>query len=392
MADARLTLVASSDDYLLELERHDAVAAWEAAHPDGESVTLDPAPGPAHLVQELVNRSLFSPARLVVVPNGAPYFSTRGEERGWAEVLANALGPLPLGDATLLVTAAVAQEPKGPLAEVFRSRGELRYLALPPPPKPWEERIVVSEAQRALLGRIVQRVAPEVARHPEAVKELCEAYGFKVRELALAAERLAVAGEFTPEAVRAQAGVGDCSVQRLESAIIERDRGAVTALLGRLSAGGSLVDWRGEAVDAGGVGPVLTGMLGRLARLGLAMRCHAQRCGLGKELDADRCRAQFWYGSTYKKRLHDQLMADAESAGSSPVAGMSPWPAHRSFRVAAAYDDAELVELLDGLARAGVERSPAREAVPALTPLLLALTAPRATAAGGRAPARVTAR
>ncbi len=377
MSDSPLVLLASSDDYLLELERQDAVAAWIAAHPDGEAVTVDPAPGPAQLVRELVNRSLFSPSRIVVVPNGAPYFSTRGEERGWAEVLANALAPLPLTDTTLLVTAVLGQEPKGPLAEVFQSRGLLRFLPLPAAPKPWED-VVVSDAQRAVLRKVVARVAPDVAGHPEAVEALCEAYGFKVRELAQAAERLALTNELTAEAVRAQAGVGDCSLQRLESALIERNRAAVAGLLGRLTAGGVLVDWRGDPVESGGVGPVLTGMLGRLARLALAMRCHAQRCGLEKELDPGRCAAQFWYGGTYKKRLHDALAADAEKAGDSPIAGMSPWAAHRAFRVAAAYEDAELVDFLGGLARCGVERSPARDAVPALTPLLLALTAPRA--------------
>jgi hypothetical protein len=380
MTGARVTLLASPDDYLLELERHDSIAAWLAANPDGEVTTLDPAPPPQGLVAALVNRSLFSSARLVVVPSGAPYFAIRGEERGWAELLAGALAPLPLADVTLLVTAVLAQEPKGPLVDVVRARGVVSFLSLPAPPKPWED-AVVSPAQRAVLHKVVTRVAPSVAAHTEVVDALCEAYGFRVRELALAAERLAVGGDLTPEAVRALAGVGECSLQRLESALIERDRPAVAVLLGRLASGGALVDWRGEAVDAGGVGPVLTGMLGRLARLALAMRCHARRCGLEKELDPGRCAAQYWYGGTYKKRLHDAISADAEQAGDSPVAGLSPWAAHRAFRFAAAYDDRELVDLLGRLGRCGVERAPAREAVPAITVLLLALTAPRPAAA-----------
>lgn len=376
MSQPSLLLLASPDEYLLELERQDTVAAWVASHPDGEAATLDPAPPPARLVEELVNRSLFAPERLVVVPDGSPYFAARGDERGWGEALAGALGTLPLGDATLLISAVLGQEPKGALADLLRSRDGMRFLSTPAAPKPWED-VVVSDAQRTVLRRVVARVAPAVAEHPEAVDALCEAYGFKVRELAQAAGRIALAGDFSPEAVRAQAGVGECSLQRLETALIERDRNAVAVLLGRLTAGGVLVDWWGEGVDAGGVGPVLTGMLNRTGRLALAMRCHAQRCGLTKELDPGRCAAQYWYGGTYKKRLHDALVADAAAAGDSPIAGMSPWTAHRAFRLAAAYEEAELLALLAALARCGVERAPARDAVPVLTPLLLTLTAPR---------------
>jgi hypothetical protein len=377
MSGSRITLLASPDEYLLELERQDAVAAWIAAHPDGEAVTLDPAPEPLQLIRELVNRSLFSPTRLFVVPDSLPYFKTRGDEATWGDAIAGALGPLSLADTDLLLAAALDREPKGALADLVRARGELQFLSLPAAPKPWED-LVVTPAQRAVLHRVIARVALQVAARSEVVDALCEAYGFKVRELAQAAERLALSGDVTAEAVRAQAGVGECSLQRLENALIDRDRAAVAQLLGRLAAGGVLVDWWGEAVDAGGVGPVLTGMLGRTARLALAMRCHARRCTLEKELDPARCAAQYWYGGTYKKRLHDTLASDAAEAGDSPIAGMSPWAAHRAFRVAAAYEESELIDLLNALARCSVERSPAREAVPALAPLLLALTAPRA--------------
>ncbi len=376
MSGSQLTLLVSPDEYLLELERHDAVAAWVAAHPDGELENLDPAPPPQQLVQELVNRSLFSPLRFFVVPDASPYFKTRGDEASWGELLAGALAPLSLADTDVLLSVALDHEPKGALADVARSRGELRFLSLPAPPKPWED-MIVTPAQRAVLHRVVARVAPQVAARSEVVDALCETYGFKVRELAQAAERLELAGEMTAAAVRAQVGVGECSLQRLENALIDRDRAAVAQLLGRLAAGGVLVDWWGEPVDSGGVGPVLTGMLGRTARLALAMRRHARRCTLEKELDPGRCAARYWYGGTYKKRLHDVLAADAAQAGDSPIAGLSPWAAHRAFRVAAAYEESELIDLLGALAHCGVERAPAREAVPVLALLLLALTAPR---------------
>jgi hypothetical protein len=372
-----LILLASPDDYLLEIERQDTVAAWIAANPGGETVALDPAPPPPQVVRVLLDRSLFSPVRLVVVPAGSPYFATKGEERGWGELLRAALAPLPFSDATLLITAVLSQEPEVGLVDLARERGKFCFLPTPAPPKPWEEDVAVSDAQRTVLRKVVARFAPAVAADAEVVEALCTAYGFKVRELVQAAQRLALSGEITPAAVRAMAGVGECSLQRLESALIERNRAAIAELLGRLAAGGALVDWRGEAVDPGGVGAVLTGMLGRIARNALAMRSHARRCDLLRELDPGRCAAQYWYGSTYKKRLHGTLTADAAQAGDSPIDGLSAWAAHRAFRFAAAYEEAELIELLGGLASSGVERAPAREAVPALTPLLLSLSAPR---------------
>jgi hypothetical protein len=59
------------------------------------------------------------------------------------------------------------------------------------------------------------------------------------------------------------------------------------------------------------------------------------------------------------------------------VAGASQWQLHRTFRLAACYEDRELITALTSLARCGAERARAHDAVPALTPLLLALTEPR---------------
>ena len=388
MTTPHLILLASPDEYLLELERDDALAAWVAANPDGDVVSLDPAPAPARLVQELVNRSLFAATRLVVVPAAAVYVSTKEADRATGEQLAASLAPLPLSDATLLLTAVSAQEPKGPLAGVVASRGALRFFPVPEPPKPWEE-VRVTPAQRAVLRRVIARVAPAVAERDDAVNALCEAYGFQVRELAQAAERLALAGDISPEAVRVQAGAGECTTLELEKALRERDRTAVAHFLGVLSAGGVLVGWRGDAIDEGGVGPVLTGTLNRLLRTALAVRQHARRCGLEQELDPVKCAADFWYPRVYKPSLHERLAAEIAATPDSPVAGSSQWQLHRSFRLAACYSDRELIAALAALARCGAERARAQEAVPALTPLLLTLTEPKvAPQRTGAPPAR----
>ena len=406
-AEPRLILLASPDEYLLELKRDAFVVQWTKDHPDGEVVRLDPAPSPHLLVQELINPSLFASARLVLVSDARPYFPVIRRKRAdsnedentasespeeqvvenprehLGDQVAKRLDGVSFRDTSLLLALANAQAPKGRLTELVTKMGQVQFFAVPKAPPPWKE-ARVSQEQRAVLHEVISHVAPAVAAHSDVVDALCESYGFHVRELVQAAARLATSGEITPEAVRAQAGVGECSLQRLEDALIARDRTAVAQLLGRLSAGGVLVDWRGNAVDAGGVGPVLTGMLNRAARLALAMRLHAQRCGLKNELDPRKCAAGYWYKSCFWDKesetgLHKSLAADAAQAADSPIAGMSPWAAHRAFRLAAAYEETELIELLGALARCGVERSPAREAVPALTPLLLALTAPRAS-------------
>jgi hypothetical protein len=418
-----LLLLISPDEYLLEITRERLVAEWETAHPGGEVVRLDPAPAPEHLVREVINPSLFAPERLVLVPDAEPFFprarrakavqddgdeepgsdekpqartaaQEAGEHRG--EVLARHLAGLTLRDVALVLALAANQPPKGALADAVAAAGEVRFLPVPEAPKPWEQ-TRVSREQRAVLHEVIAQVAPRAAADPEVVDALCEAYGFKVRELAQAAVRLETGGEITPDAVGLQAGAGEGSVQHLENALIERDRRAVAHLLGVLAAGGVLLDWRGEPVAPGGVGPVLTGAIGRLLRQALAMRGHARRCGLEKELDARKCAERFWYSNVYwsaksRRGIHTQLAADITAAGDSPLGEAKPWPCHRAFRLAAAYGERELVTALTALARCGAERARAPEAVAALTPVLLALTAPRAGAAKGAPPARPAAR
>jgi len=371
MTTPRLILLASPDEFLLELERSDTVAEWVRDHPDGELVTLDPVPAPARLVQELVNRSLFATERLVVVPTAATYLGSKEAERASGELLAGALEPLPLTDCSLLL-CAVCGPPKGPLAALLESRGEVRFLPVPDAPKPWEK-VRFSKSQRVVLERVISRVAPTVAGHSDVVDALCEAYGFHVRELAQAAERVATGGDLSPTAVRAIVGAGEVSLQQLEDAILERDRAAVARFFGVLAAGGVLVNWRGETIDDGGVGAVLSGTIHRLLRGALATRVHAARCDLTSELDPARCSAQYWYPRVYKPRLHERLSAEIANHDDSPLLGATQWQLHRMFRFAAAYQEEELIDAIARLARCGVERAPTRGAVPTLAPMLLAL-------------------
>lgn len=375
MTPPRVLLLASPDDYLLELERRGFETAWREAHPQGEVFTLEEPPSPGRLVQELASPSLFASERLLVVADAGAYLAASRQADG--ETLARALTSLPLRDVTLLLTAVVKTAPTGPVVEAVQGRGEVRFLALPETPKPWEEGRV-SKGQRLLLASVIARVAPALAGKREVVDALCEAYGFRPRELAQAAERLLLTGEPSADAVRAQAGVGECTLRELEEVVLQRDSARFAHFAGILASGGVLTDWRGEAVAPEKTPMVLVSTLGRLLRQALAVRGHAVRAGLSDELDPGRCSSKSWYNQTFKPRLLPALSANIEGTRGSPVDSMTPWQLHRAFRLGAAYSDAELVEALGRLTGSGAERGRGPSALAALSSLVLGLIARRA--------------
>ncbi len=369
-----ILLVASPDDFLLELERRAAEGAWRDAHPDGEVVPFEQAPPPARLVQELASPSLFAAERLLVVADASAYLG--GGRRSEPGELAATLASLPLAGVTLLLAAVADAEPKGALVEAVKGRGELRFLALPEAPKPWEEGRV-SRPQRATLAALVGKVAPALAGNDEVVDALCEVYGFRPREFAQAAERLALAGGDTAAAVRAQAGAGERQLRELEDALQQRDATRFARFAGALDAGATLTDWRGDPVAPDGYGRVLGATVGRLLRQALAARGHAARAGLAGELDPKKCAGKDWYPRTFKPRIHAPLARDIEATADSPLAGMTPWQLHRAFRLGAVYQDAELVAALGTLAGAQVERSRGPSVLAAISAVVLGLTARR---------------
>ncbi len=365
-----LLLLASPDDYLLELERREFEAAWRQAHVDGEVLAFDGTPPASRLVEELASPSLFSSERLLVVASAGSYLSAGSQGEG--EALARALASLPLTGVTLLLAAVTATAPGGPLAEAIDARGQVRFLALPETPKPWEE-TRVSVAQRRVLASVVERVAPSLAGQTEVLEALTEVYGFRPRELAQAAERLLLGGEVSAAAVRTNAGAGECSLRELEEALLRRAGARFARFAGVLASGGALTDWRGEPVSPDRAAMVLASTLGRLVRQALAVRGHATRTGLTGELQPGRCQAKGWYNQTFKPRLYPVLLQDIEATPASPLVGLTPWQLHRAFRLAAVYSDAELISALAGLAESRTERERGPTALAGVSALVLAL-------------------
>ncbi len=387
-----LRLLASPDDYLLELERDEAEAAWRAACPDGEVVRLDPAPAPARLIRELTSPSLFAAARLIVVPDARPYLVPAADDAGAngesgrdaGAMLAAGLAQVRLVDTALILAAVSAAEPSGPVAEVVRERGTLTFLPLPAQPKPWEESRV-APAQRRVLEAVIGRVAPAVLGDPDAVDALCECYGFRPRRLAQVAQQLQETGTIGADAVRAGWGAGECSLKDLEEALVRRNPAAVARFLARLAAGGELTDWWGKPIEGDAIARRTALTLARLLRQGLAARGHARRADLARELDARKCVAPSWYNATFRRSILEPLQREIAACDGSPLEGSSAWQLHRAFKLGAAYLDRELLRALGALAASGAERARRPQALAALSSVLLDLVSAGAPPAARRA-------
>jgi hypothetical protein len=336
---------------LLDIERIAAEERWLTVHPAGEVRRLDSAVL-EQLSLELSSASLFATQRLVVVRDASAVLEVRQGERTAADAFLAVLDSSWDRDTSLLLCAPLKSEPKGPVADYLRAHGTLTWLPLPPTPKPWED-VRLSEEQRRTLEGLLRRTVPGILPHRALVAVLMDHLGFKPRQLVQTAERLLLAGQLDAEQVRAELGPGEHSIDELEKALLERDGPRLARVLAALSAGGDLVNWRGERITPGGVVPVLSQWLHRLLRSALAMRAYARRCGLAGELDADRCAQPRWYSAVFQKRIHPLLEREIAT---QPLAEASVWQRHRVFRLAARYSDHQLRRALASLSRLFPER------------------------------------
>lgn len=289
----------------------------------------------------LASPSLFAAERLVVVRDASRVLESKDTGRKAAESLVACLGWSWDRNTSVLLCAPTKSEPRGPLADYVRNHGALVWIPLPPPPKPWED-VRLSGEQRRSLERLLQRTVPQILAHRDVVAVLLDHLGFKPRLLVQTAERLLLAGQLDAERVRAELGPGERSIDEVEKALLDRDGSRLARFIATLSAGGELVNWRGERIAPGGVAAVLSQWLNRLVRSALAMREHARRCGLAADLDGARCSEPRWYSTTFQKRINPLLEMEIARAVDSELGGASAWQRHRVFRLAAAYSDEQL--------------------------------------------------
>ncbi len=196
---ARVELLASPDDYLLEGRVRETLASASAELGGVEPEFLREETTPEELAVELCSPSLFAPQRVLFAPDIRSWLDIpagRGGGRGKAlkaEIDAEPVVRIlndGLSENTALVMAAVCGEkPKGRLVKTVEEVGALRWISLPPPPKPWED-VALSDEQSEVLRGVLARVAGDVRFTPAAERLLFDRLGFAPRLL----RRLLVGG------------------------------------------------------------------------------------------------------------------------------------------------------------------------------------------------------
>jgi hypothetical protein len=383
-----LVLLASSDDYLLSEAVDDEVRRLSAALEGAEVEILPDGVSPGELAAEVQSPSLFSPRRVLVSSDAGPWIEPPAKGSGGradsgpvgvdvAPLVEALQGGLP-EDVALVLGACCRAKPKGELVEVVAQSGEVRWMPLPPRPKPWEE-VALSGEEEAVLLRVLERKTGSERWQPAARRLLLERLGFAPRLVAQEAVKLATAagpdGVVDEELVRRLVFPRERSLEVVRDAVLKREIGPILDLLGAHAEGLPVLDWRGRPVEPKGVVVVLLGQVTSLLVQMLYLRRLAASLGLEAELSPSRTERQYWYGSTFKKKLADALLegiaADDTSPFSSQRRGVSPWTLGLLFAGAARWDEARL---LSAVATAGEAEAATRGSldVEALTAWLAA--------------------
>jgi hypothetical protein len=150
----RLLLLASTDDYLLAEAVAEAVETACRALGVDHAERLPDGVTPEAVAVELENRSLFSPRRVLVVRDAAPFLEAAPGRRGGgspsAEPLVQALAGGVSDDLALVMAARCDAKPGGDLVAAVTRHGRLQWIPVPSPPKPWEEAVLSAEQVNTL--------------------------------------------------------------------------------------------------------------------------------------------------------------------------------------------------------------------------------------------------
>ena len=363
MSRPRVVLVASPDDYFLEVGSKTAREALAEALPGAEVEELPAGTAVADVVTALQSPSLFTPNRIIVVPDGGRWIGApqkrkrqkadRTQEEDPAPLVALIEGGLPDGTA-LLVAAQVPSRPSGPLAEVVERTGELHWLPLPEPPKPWEEGSLSAD-QRRVLERLIGEAADGTRFTRDAVELLLERLGFAPRDLVGEVGKLAAAaggGTVDEALVRRLVFPAERSLDAVLDAFEHGDLRPVLGLVVAFERGTTIRDWRGKRLDEIGLALGLIGSIGRLLRQMLYLRRLAVREGGARDLDPKVNGQRRWYAGRFKKELGPMLVERIVSDPGSPFpmrsasAKPSLWRLSKIFRAAGRFPEPAIVRAL----------------------------------------------
>lgn len=356
-----LSLIASSNDFLVEASVKEAVAAASQALGGAEVERLPDDITPEDLAMELQSPSLFAPTRVLVVAEvrrwlgaPAPAGALADSRAVDPEALVDAIsGGVPEGTALVMGAWCRRQPTKSALVKTVKDVGEYQWIPLPDPPKPWED-VVLSADQKRVLGGLLRKEAGETRFEPEAEELLLDRLGFDPRRLVSEARKLvAAAGEGGVDValVRRLVLPRERSLEVVRDAVLRRQPTPILDLVDAAVSGAAVHDWQGRPVSPDRIGGVLCGQVGNLMVQLLDLRRTAAAAGLDHQLDPGKTRDGRWYQRVFKSDIAPVISDQLSSGGPTPLqtkkGGLpSPWSLGQLFRGASLYTDRELEDAL----------------------------------------------
>lgn len=359
-APARVVLIASSDDYLLQESLEAAVVELCEALGGAEVERLPDSATTEDVAVELRSPSLFASSRVLVVTDVRGWLDTtapRGALGNGAEV---DVGPLVavLADGApegtgLVLGAWCGRQPKGPLVEAVAAVGAVTWVPLPEPPKPWED-VPLSRDQWRVLSGLLGRAAAGARFSREAERLLLERLGFDPRRLVQEARKLvAAAGEdrVVDEAlVRRLTLPKQRSLEVVRDGVLRRDPKPLLELVAAAGTGVAVNDWQGRPVTPDRLGSVLCAQVSNLLIEMLYLRRVAAAAGLASDMAPERTVDSGWYRRVFSPRIAPRLGELIAGDGPTPLhrKGKPPskWVLGQLFQGAGRYDDSQLTAAL----------------------------------------------
>lgn len=359
---APVHLLASPDDYLLELEVAAAVANARRAFEGVEPEVFGPETTPQELAVEICSPSLFAPQRILVVPDISSWVnpattgrSTKGADADPVDAgpVVQALGEGVADDVALILGACSSSKPKGPLVDAVSATGQVAWIPTPQAPKPWEDLVMSKDQERVLTG-LLDRTADGVVFTPAARDLLVERLGFAPRALVQEARKLAVAstdGTVDVDLVRSLSFPSERSLEAASEAVLGRTVAPVLDLLLAAQGNALVRDFHGQAMDVKAVPNIVFRLFVNSVLQMLYLRRAAARAGFADELDPGRTSDPKWYPIRFSKGIGPSLLSYLEQDSPSPVLrgggkGPSVFRLGVLFRGASRYTEQELVNAL----------------------------------------------
>lgn len=357
-------LVASSDDFLLEEQLRETTRAASESFGGVEPEMLPPEIAPEDLATALCSPSLFTPQRVLVVPEASDWFiaPTKRKSKKSSQTEMVDTGPIVhvleeglSEDVVLVMGVCCPGKPKGPLVSAADAAGTFQWLAAPDAPKPWED-VEVSTEQQKVLWEVLARVAGETKFTEAATKLLIHRLGYAPRLLTQEARKLVAArvnNTVDEDLVRALCFPKERSLEVVRDAVFSKSPAPVLDLLVAVERGLQVRDWRGQPVKMESLPIMIASQVGGLFQQMLYLRRLAERIGMESELSAERTHQQKWYPFHFKNGPGPALVKALEGDAPSPIVGNGKKPPSlfsvgNLFKGASRFTDAELVEALAG--------------------------------------------